>query len=687
MKQHIIYYLWIFLMAISQLSATEKAAATTLYLMPVPTKITHSAGEFRLHADFQIQVTGAPDERIYPAATRMLRRLSGRTGLFFPQDFITAADNAKNADLKINCKRPGKVELGENETYVLTITPEHINLNAETDIGALRGLETLLQLLSADANGYYFPCVTIEDEPRFAWRGLLIDVGRHFMPVHVIKRNLDGMAAVKMNVLHWHLTEDQGFRVESKIYPKLHQLGSDGFYYTQEHIRGVIKYAADRGIRVVPEFDVPGHATSWLVGYPKLGSKPGPYEIIRKWGIQYAALDPTNENVYAFLDQFFGEMAALFPDPYFHIGGDEVEQGKHHKAEHWNANPGIQAFMKKNNIADNAALQAWFNSKLVKILTKHQKIMIGWEEILHESMPRSIVIQSWRGAEAMVSAARAGFQSILSRGYYIDLIQPTDFHYLNDPLPPDISLNAEQKNLILGGEATMWSELVTPENIDSRIWPRTAAIAERLWSPQHVKDVDDMYRRLQSVSMQLEELGLTHEKNYEMMLRRLAGSANIHALRTFVDLVEPVKRYKRHSLNKNLTSFAPMTRVVDTARPDAQVARIFRKNVSAYLNAGNKTIAERLQADLKLWNENHDELSMIIERSPVLAEIEPMSKTLTQCAEIGLQSLSALRDKRTLDKNSIANAKRVLAQAKKPVAEVELMVVSGIEDLLEAAGK
>ena len=195
----------------------------------------------------------------------------------------------------------------------------------------------------------------IQDQPRFPWRGLMIDIARHYQPPEVLKRNLDAMAAVKLNVFHWHLTEDQGFRVESKKFPKLHTMGSDGFFYTQDQVREIIAYAAERGIRVIPEFDIPGHATSWLVGHPELGSAPGPYKIERGAGIFEPALDPTRDQTYKFLDGFLGEMAALFPDAYMHIGGDENE------GKQWDRNPQIQAFMKAKGIKDNHALQAYFN--------------------------------------------------------------------------------------------------------------------------------------------------------------------------------------------------------------------------------------------------------------------------------------------------------------------------------------
>ncbi|HOZ23095.1 MAG TPA: family 20 glycosylhydrolase, partial [bacterium] len=405
-------------------------AAEAPVLMPVPEKMTLAEGQYRLDASFTLAIEGQADPRLYSGVTRMLRRLSGRTALFMPQDVITPQTRAENPGLVITCQRPGKVALGEDESYELTVTPARIELHCVTDLGGLHGLETLLQLLQADEKGFFFPALSIQDKPRFPWRGLMIDVCRHWLPMEVVKRNLDGMAAVKMNVLHLHLSEDQGFRVESKLYPKLHQLGSDGFYYTQAEIKTIIAYAGERGIRVYPEFDMPGHTTAWFVGHPELASAPGPYTIERRWGVFDPTMDPTKESTYKFLDRFLGEMAALFPDPYLHIGGDE------NNGKQWNANPAIQAFMKKNNLKDNHALQAYFNSRLLRILTKHGKRMVGWDEILHPSMPKNIVIHSWRGPDSLVQAARRGYQGILSNGYYIDLIQPASYHYLIDPVRP-----------------------------------------------------------------------------------------------------------------------------------------------------------------------------------------------------------------------------------------------------------
>lgn len=649
--------------------------------MPVPEKLELKSGKFRLSNSFKISVSGNPHLRLYGGATRMLRRLDGKTGLVFTQDVISKNNSDADATFSISVKRPGKVVLQEDETYQLSITQQKVELTAESDLGALHGLETLLQLVSADETGYYFPAVSISDKPRFPWRGLLIDVARHFMPVDVVKRNIDGLAAVKMNVLHWHLSEDQGFRVESKTFPKLHQLGSDGLYYTQEQIRDVLQYAEDRGIRVVPEFDIPGHATSWFVGYPELASAPGPYTIERKFGVKNPTFNPTKEETYEFMDAFFKEMTALFPDEYMHIGGDE------NNGKQWKANTQIQEYMKVNNIKDNHALQSYFNERILKILTKYNKKMVGWDEILQPGITKSIVIQSWRGKKSLYKAAEQGYPAILSNGYYIDLAWSTDRHYLNDPIPADAAVSEEQRKMILGGEATMWSELATEETIDSRIWPRTAAIAERLWSPGQVKDVEDMYRRLAKMNITLEEVGLTHLKNQDMLLRRLTNSQQISALKHLVDVLEPVEDYKRHGKGNILTSYGPYTLIVDAANPDATVAREFRNLVSQYVAKPSEKGANQIKEWLSLWKNNYPALLSTINHSPVLKEAEPLAKNLADVSQLGLEALEYLSTNKKPAATWIEKANKTIEESKKFVAKCELRIVPGVENLVKMASK
>lgn len=659
----------------------ETPEMATHNIMPVPEKIEFTGKTYLLDSTFTISVKGESNERLYSYSSRFLRRLSGRTGLFFTQDFISKKHSQSDASLLITYKRKGLVKLGEVESYTLKVEQNKIFLSAETDLGIFRGLETLLQLLSANKEGYNFPTVIIEDSPRFPWRGLMIDVCRHFMPIDMIKRNIDGMAALKMNVLHLHLSEDQGFRVESKSLPKLHELGSDGLYFTHEQIKEIIKYANDRGIRVMPEFDVPGHSTSWLTAYPELASLPGPYSIERNWGIFDPTFNPTIEETYEFFDIFFKEMAELFNDDYMHIGGDE------NNGKQWNQNEQIQKFMKDNNIKDNHALQSYFNNRLLKILTKYNKKMVGWDEILQPEMPTNIVIQSWRGQKSLIESAKQGYMGILSNGYYIDLIQPASFHYLNDPIPFDTPLNEKEQKFILGGEATMWAELVTNENVDSRIWPRTAAIAERFWSPANVRDVNDMYRRLEIISFQLEDIGLTHISSYELMLRRLTNNQDIPSLKTLTDVIEPVKIYTRHRQGKKYTSYSPYTRAVDAARPESDKARTFSNLVDEYLKTKSSETEGKIISCLKIWKSNHSLLVPIIDKSPILKEIEPLSANLSLLAEAGLEAINSIKDTGKLNAKWIEDKNRLIGESKVPYGQTELRIIEAVEKLIKAGVK
>jgi len=651
-----------------------------LGLMPVPETVKAMPGCFRVDENLAIASQGPASPRAFRAAARFMSRLSGRTGLFLKQDYL--ADQAVSSKSGIVCRyrSVGQLRPNENESYSLDVKSEGVSLTAETDLGILRGLETLLQLLVADQAGYAFPCVEIQDKPRFTWRGLLIDCGRHFQPLDVLKRNLDAMAAVKMNVLHWHLTEDQGFPLESKTFPKLTQAGSDGKFYTQAQVREVIDYAADRGIRVVPEFDIPGHSTSWLVAYPEFAAAPGPYAIERHFGVFGPAFDPSNEKIYGFFDKFFKEMAALFPDPYMHIGGDEVNP------DQWNASRAIAAFKKKNGFADNHALQAYFNRRILKILTKYGKRMVGWDEIFQPGLPTDIVIHSWRGTEALFESARKGYQGILSNGYYIDLCRPASDHYTVDPIPADSSLTEAQKALILGGEATMWSEIVSPETIDSRIWPRTAAIAERLWSPASVNNVEDMYRRLATIEVELEEVGLTHLKNRDMLLRRLAGTADIGPLRVLAEGVEPLKNYKRHSQGVTYSTLSPLTRFADACPPESLPARNFRTAVDGFLEARSPALAAELKATLSRWKDNHPRVLPLIAAAPALREIELLSLDLERTATAGLEALDFLTSGRTPEKDWLESRRQALTDAGTAHAECELAVAPAVGKLIEACG-
>ncbi|HEX8871257.1 MAG TPA: family 20 glycosylhydrolase, partial [Candidatus Acidoferrum sp.] len=470
------------------LGATSvRAQQAELNLMPMPARIELGNGALKIDREFSVTFAGYREARLDRVGQRFLAQLHKQTGIVF----VAAAAEPSKATLVVTTKQASKPvqELGEDESYVLDVTPAGAKLDAANPLGVLRGLQTFLQLVAMTPEGFALPAVHIQDQPRFPWRGLLIYSGRHFIPVEVLKRNLDGMEAVKMNVFHWHVSDNQGFRVESRKYPKLHEQGSDGLFYTQEQIRDFVAYARDRGIRIVPEFDMPGHTTSWFVGHPELASGGGPYTIERRWGVFDPAMDPTNEGTYKFLNEFLSEMTKLFPDAFFHIGGDEVN------GKAWQQNPKIQEYMKAHGIADSQALQAYFSRRVQELVAKHGKIPVGWDEVLIPGVPKNIVIQSWHGPESLIAAAKQGYRGILSGGYYLDLGWSAARHYAEDPMGGGAAeLTADQKQLILGGESCMWSEFVSAENIDSRVWPRNAAIAERLWSAENVTDPASMYR-------------------------------------------------------------------------------------------------------------------------------------------------------------------------------------------------
>lgn len=607
-------------------------------LMPWPAKIERGRGSIAMGSEIRVRFDGYTEPRL----EQMARRFGEIVPAGSAATFVIQCDRASQPVQK----------LGEDESYRLTITPQQARLSAPNALGVLRGMETFRQLLVSSPAGFTAPAVDIQDAPRFAWRGLHLDVSRHWMPVDVIERNLDGMAAVKLNVFHWHLSDDQGFRVESKRFPLLQQVGSDGLYYTQEQIREVIAYARDRGVRVVPEFDVPGHTTSWLVGYPQLASASGPYQIERQWGVFDPAMDPTRESTYRFLDAFIGEMAALFPDPFFHIGGDEVT------GKQWKSSARIRAFMRQHGLKTTEELQAYFNRRLQKIVSKSGKRMEGWDEILDPDLPKDIVIQSWRGEKSLAEAARHGFSGILSAGYYLDHMEPASKLYGVDPLNGEAaSLTDEEKARILGGEVAMWGEFVTPDNVDSRIWPRAAAVAERLWSPQNVTDVPSMYRRLEAVSLELEQRGLgIHRDSFPEPLKTLA------------DVVEPAtfgERIRTHKYDQK----TPLNGLVDRIPPESAVARQFAELVDRRNVDGTDLAQMRLW--LSRWRDNQ-------------APLQPASATLSRLGRIGLEALDYLdREQRPPDawwKEQAA----FLETLKKPQDELRFAIAPSIAKLLAA---
>ena len=655
------------------LAAPALAVDAPLSLMPWPAAVAVSDGHLAIDAGFRVDAGGCRDARVAAAAGRLVTRVAATTGLRMLAD-------APAAPLVVVC-RPATAAVQavvEDESYTLTVAAPGARLEAASPYGALRGLETFLQLIEPGPDGWRAPCVRIVDRPRFPWRGLLLDSGRHFMPVANVKRTLDGMAAVKLNVLHWHLSEDQGFRVESLRYPKLHRLGSDGQYYTQAQLREVVAYAAARGIRVVPEFDVPGHTTAWLVGHPELAALPGPYAIERRWGVFDPVMDPSRDGVYRFLDRFLDEMTGLFPDRFLHVGGDEVN------GRQWEASAAVADFKRLHGLADNHALQAHFNRRLQQILARHGRTMVGWDEIFAPDLPNDIVIQSWRGADSLAAAAGAGFRGILSSGYYLDYLKPAAEHYAVDPLAgAAAALPPEARERILGGEACMWSEFVSAEMLDGRVWPRAAAVAERLWSTADVDDVGDMYRRLDATSRRLELEGLEHRSGPRRMLARLAHDRPLPPLEAFAALLEPLGNSGRSRAAK-YTSLVPLNRLVDAVPPESGEAARFARLVDDLLaDPSHRSGEGEVTAALARWRRLPVELETHVAGNPMLAEARPLVADLGALSTLGLRALEALHGGAALELQ--AGDAALLERASEPCAELRLAVVPPLRRLIGAA--
>ncbi|MGB5813613.1 MAG: family 20 glycosylhydrolase, partial [Thermoanaerobaculia bacterium] len=610
-------------------------------------------------------------------AERVATRLARETGIPLSRSSASEPETAQLL-IRVEGAAGGVQGLGEEESYTLEITNRQAVLHSLCPYGALRGIETFLQLVGLGGDGFGVPEVRIADRPRFPWRGLLIDSARHWIPPEVIKRTLDGMAAVKLNVLHWHLTDDQGFRVESRRFPRLPKEGAGGLFYTQGEIREIVALASDRGIRVVPELDMPGHTASWLVGYPELASASGPYRIERTWGGHDATIDPTKEESYRFISELMAELATLFPDRYVHVGGDQVN------GKHWKANPKISAFAKERGLDDRSQLQAYFTRRVHEILRRQGKEMIGWDPILHPNLPQNSVIQSVRGQKWLAKAAREGYRVVAGSEYYLDQLESAESYYTSDPFAEEAAdLTAEQQGLILGGEASMWTEFSDAENIDARIWPCAAAVAERLWSPREVTDVEDMYRRLSKVSQRLAWIGLTHESGPLQMLRRMTDYRTIEPLRTLANTVRPLfdPRWNNHAY----TSLTPLNRLVDATPPDSEIARDFALAVERYLDdPSDEDLHNAVATRLGVWRDNHDALIPCIRHSPLLAEVEPISTTLSQISEVGLRSLQAIRSGLPVSQSDREGDLALLEGATLPSAELEITIVPAIRSLVSA---
>jgi len=421
------------------------------------------------------------------------------------------------------------------EGYLLTINPNHLTIKAPTETGLYYGVQTLLQLLPPQIESpklvkanWKAHCVTIKDAPKFAYRGIMLDVSRHFLPVNHIKKLLDVFAMYKINRFHWHLTDDQGWRIQIKKYPKLTEIGGTrtqangqkySGYYTQAQIKEIVKYAAARHITVIPEIEMPGHALAALSAYPQYSNTGGPFTPRTVWGVEKNVYNPANKSTYTFLSNILDEVCALFPSKYIHIGGDECPKIR------WKQSPQCQRLMKKEGLKNEEGLQSYFIKKIEKIVAKKGKKIIGWDEILEGGIAPSATIMSWRGEKGGIIAANAGHDVIMTPDpiLYLDTYQGSplcepikiggletlQMVYKYNPIPKEIKQSMVHH--IIGLQGNLWSEyLYRPDEFDYQLFPRALAIAETGWTKPSRKNLKDFIRRLNDQQIRLDE----HDINY-----------------------------------------------------------------------------------------------------------------------------------------------------------------------------
>jgi hexosaminidase len=448
--------------------------------------------------------------------------LSFNTNLIADSLFYTESDYLKEL-LNLKLKGNGntiellKTEGLQEEEFFLNISVDNLKIEASTSKGIMRGIQTLRQLMPAKkgVTATNIPCLQIHDFPRFAWRGMLLDCCRHFMDKEFVMRYIDLLAYHKMNVLHWHLTEDQGWRIEIEKYPKLTEIGAwrtekdgskYGGFYTKEEIKEILAYAKTRHITVVPEIEFPGHSVAAIASYPHLSCTGDSINVGTEWGVYKDIYCAGNDTVFAFMEDVLTEVMELFPSKYIHIGGDEAPKYR------WEHCKKCKQRIKEENLHDTHELQSYFITRIENFLNKNGRQLIGWDEILEGGLAPSATVQSWRGEECGIAAAKSGHDAIMSptsHCYFDYGLDATDlkevYHY--EPIPAE--LTEDEAKHILGGECNMWSERAPQELVDSKVFPRILAMSEVLWSSSE-KDYDNFYSRVQKHYPKLDALGVTY---------------------------------------------------------------------------------------------------------------------------------------------------------------------------------
>ncbi|MGF6925421.1 hexosaminidase [Chitinophaga sp. W2I13] len=482
-------------------------------IIPMPASVSETADSFLLDKQTVIVANNESDKKTAALFNAWLKELTG-------YELAVKDQGDKNAILL----QTGN-DSANAEGYTLAATHNNITIKGNSSAGTFYGVQTLIQLLPVEkARAMFVPGVNITDAPRFAYRGLHLDVGRHFFSVDFIKKYIDLMAMHKLNTFHWHLTEDQGWRIEIKKYPRLQEVASKrketmagryadnkydgkpyGGYYTQEQVKEVVQYATDHFITVIPEIEMPGHSLAALTAYPNLGCTGGPYEVGTRWGVYDDVYCAGNDSVYLFLQDVLDEVMALFPSKYIHIGGDESPKVR------WEKCPKCQARMKQEGLKDEHALQSYFIQRMEKYLNSKGRQIIGWDEILEGGLAPNATVMSWRGIEGGIAAAKQKHDVIMTPGEfcYFDHYQskgtneplaiggflPVSQVYSYEPIPAELS--SEEAKYIKGAQANVWTEYINNTNyLEYMVYPRAAALSEVLWSPKDKRNYDNFVDRL-----------------------------------------------------------------------------------------------------------------------------------------------------------------------------------------------
>lgn len=501
--------------------APENIKMPKIAVIPKPATIVEKEGKFIIDSKTII----LSDKVMLKEAMLFATLISPALGFDIPVKKLSSSSKTDNAI--IFKKDKSLKDLGD-EGYQLEITPQNITAEAYKPAGVFYAAQTLRQLLpieifaSSPVNDieWSLPCLSIKDKPQFAWRGHLFDCCRHFFTVETVKRSIDLLALHKMNVLHWHLTEDQGWRIEIKKYPKLTEIGAwrlekdgskYGGFYTQEQIKDIVAYAEARHVLVVPEIEMPGHSTAALASYPEYGCAGGPYTVINKWGVFKDVYCAGNDKTFKFLKDVLDEVMDLFPSPYIHIGGDECPKSA------WKECPKCQARIKSEKLKNEDELQSYFIKRIEKYLNKKGKIIIGWDEILEGGLAPNAIVQSWRGVKGGIHAANENHEVIMSPtshcyldyGYVSTTVEKA---FLYNPIPEELS--KDKANLIKGIEGNIWTEHVpNQDRLDFQVYPRICGLAEAAWTAEENRDWLEIQGRLIKHTERLKTLGVKYGFN------------------------------------------------------------------------------------------------------------------------------------------------------------------------------